>query len=147
MRINLSRSAVRLEGQQQISVIDGKGARIVCRTGSVWITQHRDAADVLLAAGESFTLDRNGVAVIQALSSAKIVLDAQCRNGQAAVARNINLTALAVLGFGRRLRAAARPRRPRPTMERSGLGIALAMLGFARRREAPRHPGTSLSFT
>ena len=146
MKINLSRSAVRLEGQQHISIVDGRGARIACRSGSVWITQDRDAADVLLAAGESFTLDRNGVAVIQALSTAEIVLDAQCRDGKT-VARSINLTALAVLGFARRLRSAARPRRPLPTMESSGRGTALAMSGFAHRHDAPRRRDASLSFS
>lgn len=147
MEINLSHSAVRLEDQQQISVIDGKGARIACRAGRVWITQDRDAADVLLAAGQFFTLDRNGIAVIQALSSAEIVLDAQCPSRQPTAVRNINLTALAVLGFARRLRASARSPGPLPTMETRRQRTALAMPGAARRRHDAHHPDPALSFT
>ena len=136
MKISVNHSRVQLRNQEQISVIDGKGARIACREGSVWITQHRDAVDVLLSAGEAFTLERNGVSIIQAMSESIVVVDAPDRQVQAAASRPRNLTAQAVLGFARRLRATSRSNRPLPVMERGSLRAALAVLGLPRHGHA-----------
>jgi hypothetical protein len=38
--------------------------------GALWITQERDAKDVYLARGESFRLDRDGIAVLSACGHA-----------------------------------------------------------------------------
>lgn len=84
MNISVSHSRLRLKDQQQISVIDGKGARIACREGRIWITQHRDAVDVLLFAGEGFTLDRNGVSIVQALADSIVAVDAPLRQAHPA---------------------------------------------------------------
>src|SRR5580765_1172646 len=102
MDIRLDRTAVKLNERETISVVDGKGARIAVVDGSVWITQEHDPRDVMLRPGESFTLDRNGTAVIEALADAEVALDAPSGCLQQVQARDRNLTSLAILGYARR---------------------------------------------
>ena len=45
---------------------DAAGCTVMCCAGVVWITQENDLRDIFLAAGESFTFDRRGLAVIRA---------------------------------------------------------------------------------
>jgi hypothetical protein len=51
-------------------ILDGEGLILLCLKGAVWVTQEDDARDIILTAGESFTLDRKGLAVLYALSAA-----------------------------------------------------------------------------
>ena len=44
-----------------------QGTVVEVSQGEVWITQHRDHTDYLIAAGEVFVLDGKGAAVISAL--------------------------------------------------------------------------------
>jgi len=53
-------------------IVDGEGLILLCLEGTVWLTQEDDRRDIILAAGESFTLDRKGLAVLYALSAACI---------------------------------------------------------------------------
>lgn len=50
------------------------GLRIESRRGSVWITQDGDPRDVVIAAGESHALDREGPVYLQALDAACVLL-------------------------------------------------------------------------
>ena len=45
---------------------DAAGYTVQCCAGTVWITQENDARDIYLSAGESFTFDRPGTALISA---------------------------------------------------------------------------------
>jgi hypothetical protein len=49
------------------------GHRVACQRGMVWLTQDRDPLDRVLCAGESFTLDRPGIVLINALAHDAIV--------------------------------------------------------------------------
>ena len=53
---------------------NGKGAEVFCLKGTVWLTQEGDPRDVILGAGQSFLLDRKGVAVAYALKDAAIAV-------------------------------------------------------------------------
>jgi hypothetical protein len=57
-----------------ISLHDRAGDRIECVAGVLWITQDRDPRDIVLRAGESFRLDRNGRTVVFALADARFAL-------------------------------------------------------------------------
>jgi len=50
----------------QLRIVDGRGLLIHVWRGSLWITQERDRRDIVLEAGDSFRLDRNGVALVKA---------------------------------------------------------------------------------
>ena len=60
-----ARSIHRIEG--------GKGLQITAVQGVVWVTQADDARDIVLSRGQSFILDRQGLAVVYALKDAAIV--------------------------------------------------------------------------
>lgn len=68
-----------LEHRQNMSLVQALGTRLTCVSGCLWVTQYRDTRDIVLAAGESFVLDRPGVAVIQAIRPSSLVIrDAGC---------------------------------------------------------------------
>jgi len=59
-----------------IGIRNGRGALVFVESGTAWITQEDDRRDVMVAAGESFRLDRNGVALVQPYRAATITLSA-----------------------------------------------------------------------
>lgn len=76
MQIQLHDSNLQLARHGHIQVIDGRGASVRCLQGSLWLTQDGDPNDVVLTAGESFTLDRDGLAIIYATADATVSLSA-----------------------------------------------------------------------
>lgn len=55
---------------------NGKGVRVSCVRGAIWITQARDPRDMILASGQSVVLDRAGLAVVYAFKEAIITVGA-----------------------------------------------------------------------
>ncbi|CAN0437718.1 unnamed protein product, partial [Phaeothamnion confervicola] len=47
---------------------DAAGTRIACADGTLWITQYADTRDIVLRAGDSFVVDRDGKVVVSAVS-------------------------------------------------------------------------------
>jgi Protein of unknown function (DUF2917) len=60
-------SLLRVEG-------NSRGTKILCRFGSCWITQERDLKDYLLGNKGDFTINRDGLVVVQALTDTEIVV-------------------------------------------------------------------------
>jgi hypothetical protein len=52
----------------------GKGLQITAINGVVWLTQANDDRDIILSRGQSFILDRKGLAVVYALKEAAILV-------------------------------------------------------------------------
>jgi hypothetical protein len=52
---------------QLAELADGAGTLIVAERGALWITQASDSRDIILEAGDSFVLDRDGRALITTL--------------------------------------------------------------------------------
>lgn len=50
----------------------GAGKTVTARTGAVWITEEGRLDDVVLRPGESFTLGRRGLALVEAFSDASV---------------------------------------------------------------------------
>jgi hypothetical protein len=63
-----------LPGGQVLRVTDGRGHGIAVFEGVVWITQADDERDVFLLPGETFHFDRDGIAVVEALSDARVAV-------------------------------------------------------------------------
>ncbi len=59
-------STLALSAGETTPLRDARGVRIECLRGSLWITQHGDRRDIMLSRGSSFTLDRDGVALVHA---------------------------------------------------------------------------------
>ncbi len=58
-----------IEPGHSISIVDGEGTEVQGLEGAVWITQADDLRDIVLLAGETFTLDRPGLALLVALET------------------------------------------------------------------------------
>lgn len=57
-------SSIRLNTGELLDIDDGEGFTVECLEGSVWVTQSNDPRDIVLNAGQSFVLDRPGLALI-----------------------------------------------------------------------------------
>lgn len=65
MRIDLQRGKF-------LRVRQGAGSTVTAHAGSVWITEQDNPHDVVLRPGQSFTLARKGLALVEAFSDASI---------------------------------------------------------------------------
>jgi len=70
----LIEGALPLARNEQLRIVDGRDLLIHVWRGSVWITQERDQRDVVLEAGQSFRLDRNGTAFVKCWDDAVLAL-------------------------------------------------------------------------
>jgi hypothetical protein len=61
-------SSVRLNTGELLDINDGEGFAVECLEGAVWITQSNDPRDIVLKAGQSFVLDKPGLALVCAAS-------------------------------------------------------------------------------
>lgn len=74
MDTNLERAITKLERNALLRFPDGQGKCVAVFDGHVWITQESDTRDVVLGPGDSFGLDRRGLAIVQALDDAKVLV-------------------------------------------------------------------------
>ena len=72
-------TTTRLPRDQSLALRQRQDHQVECLAGSLWITQDGDPRDILLAAGECFTLDRRGVALVTAMHDARLRLNAPAR--------------------------------------------------------------------
>jgi hypothetical protein len=55
-----------LKPREILDIRDGEGLLVTCVRGVLWITQSNDTDDIVVGAGESFALDRPGLAIVSA---------------------------------------------------------------------------------
>lgn len=79
------RLSMRLHAEQVLRLNDAAGWTVACLRGSLWITQETDNRDVFLDAGDSFTLDRAGLALILATRNAAVIVRPPTGRGRQAV--------------------------------------------------------------
>ena len=72
--IGADRFSMQLGAGQEFRLHDAAGWTVACRSGSVWITQEADTRDVFLDAGDSFILDRAGLALILARQDSALAI-------------------------------------------------------------------------
>jgi hypothetical protein len=65
-----------LQRGRVVHVREGRGTTVTAWTGVVWITEQDSRRDVILTPGQSFTLERPGLALVQAFRDASISVDA-----------------------------------------------------------------------
>ena len=65
--------SIRLNTGELLDINDGEGFKVECVEGSVWITQSNDPRDIVLNAGQSFVLDRSGLALVCAAAGPAVV--------------------------------------------------------------------------
>jgi DUF2917 family protein len=64
---------VRLDTGELLDINDGEGFTVECLEGAVWVTQSNDPRDIVLDAGESFVLDKPGLALVCAAAGPAVV--------------------------------------------------------------------------
>jgi hypothetical protein len=74
--MNSKRIVVELERGGLLPLHDGAGATVVCLEGDLWITQEHDGHDIVLRPGDSLRLCCDGRSVVQALSAARVAVEA-----------------------------------------------------------------------
>jgi hypothetical protein len=74
MDSTFAHSLVQLDAEQLYTVESARGRGVVVFDGKVWITQQGDPKDHIVSGGESFTFDHPGLALIEALEPARLVM-------------------------------------------------------------------------
>ena len=95
MKVEIENAAIELEPARSLRLKGAAGVRIVCRSGTVWVTQEGVLRDDFLRPGEALTLRSRGVTLAQAMGRALISIEARPRIAGAATA---TLSALPVAG-------------------------------------------------
>jgi hypothetical protein len=75
MNAGFDQASLDMGARQTVRLYDAAGASIRVVAGAVWVTQDRDARDVVLQPGEQFTLDRPGLSVLEALEPSRVVVE------------------------------------------------------------------------
>ena len=70
----LIEGAMPLLRNEQLRIEDGRDLLVHVWQGSLWITQEGDRRDILLQAGQSFRLDRDGTALVKCWDDAVLAL-------------------------------------------------------------------------
>ena len=68
------RTPIGISGGSLLRLVDARGMQVQVERGVLWITQEGDAKDVLVRGGESFRLDRDGVALLSACGATALTL-------------------------------------------------------------------------
>ncbi len=95
MKVEFENAAIELKPAQLLRLKGAAGVRIVCRSGTVWVTQEGVLRDDFLRPGEALTLHSRGGTLAQAVGRALLSIEARPRIGGAAVA---TLSAVPIAG-------------------------------------------------
>ena len=91
MMLSFESASFMLRGDgEPLSIWNARGHRLIVRDGTVWLTQSGDRRDIVLEAGDLFTIDRDGQTVVSTLGrDATVVIErrqaAQAKTPQPAV--------------------------------------------------------------
>jgi hypothetical protein len=73
--ISDTRSEIDLKNRELLKLVFGQpGACVRCITGVLWLTQESDLHDHLLIAGQSFTIEQQGIVLVQGLPCGKALV-------------------------------------------------------------------------
>ena len=68
---------VRLDPRRGLALQNAAGMEITCLSGCLWLTMEGDSRDIMLAAGDAFTIERNGLTLISSPAPSLVNLRAQ----------------------------------------------------------------------
>jgi len=69
-----------LESGEYVKLDGARGTTLRVTRGTLWLTQERDTRDIVLSAGDVFTIDRGGLTLIEAQRSATVCVLARHMN-------------------------------------------------------------------
>jgi quercetin dioxygenase-like cupin family protein len=76
MDIGIRQAVIELEAQAVLPLHEASGTRVTCLEGVLWITQDNDRNDIILEAGQSFTIGAGADALVQALRASRMAVAA-----------------------------------------------------------------------
>ena len=84
----------KIDPRRGLTLSDAAGREVTCLTGTVWLTMEGDPRDVVLEAGASFVIDRDGLTILaaQAPSEVTVSVPNQPRGWRAWIADYFNRT-------------------------------------------------------
>jgi quercetin dioxygenase-like cupin family protein len=95
--------------------LDGaRGTRLQVTRGTLWITLERDLRDIVLKAGDAFTIDRGGVTLVEAQGEATVCVGAHHVNERHAGVASPSLASRISAWLGTTILNAERHRRRAP---------------------------------
>jgi len=105
MMMTFNEANFEVRREQVLSLRDAAGARLRCTRGSLWLTQEGGGQDIVLAPGECFTIERDGLTLVSALKEGSVLI-------VSAPARNVRNFGVWMLRWLRRMNLAALRRHP-----------------------------------
>lgn len=96
-------SSIELPTASHVSLDNARGTPIRITRGTVWITQERSFADIILHAGDAWTVERNGRTIIQAQDDACLCLPQPRLSGWSALQQQVSHRGRAARAFMRRV--------------------------------------------
>jgi hypothetical protein len=74
MEPTMNHRLIQLSRGEVIERPDARGTTLRIGRGSLWVTQERDRRDVVLTAGDAWTVERDGLTVAEARGDASLLL-------------------------------------------------------------------------
>ena|SRR5215510_1944619 len=81
MKIDFGPSSFNLPAEGVVLLREARGARVVCLSGALWLTQEGHADDVVLQPGETLRITRGGLTLVTALRSSELRVIEPCKSG------------------------------------------------------------------
>lgn len=74
MMISFNEASMEVRRKQVLLLRDAAGARLRCTRGSLWLTQDGGGQDIVLAPGDCFTVERDGLTLVSALKDGSVLI-------------------------------------------------------------------------
>lgn len=65
-------AVIHLSENGLLELRDAKGTRVQCHRGTLWITQDKDGNDVIVKAGKTFEIERQGLTLVSSRDGAAL---------------------------------------------------------------------------
>lgn len=72
MKIEFGPAELDLVPNHPLRLLDAFGLLITCTSGMIWITLDGEADDIFLSAGEQYSVQRNGLTLVESIDQGKI---------------------------------------------------------------------------
>jgi len=69
------RKTLALDRHKLLRIYDGEGMRLTPASGVVWITEEESANDTILLPGDSYQLEKPGLALVHAHRAARVMME------------------------------------------------------------------------
>jgi hypothetical protein len=82
MKIEFGPSSFNLPAEGVVLLHEARGARVLCLSGALWLTQEGRQDDTILQPGESLRITRGGLTLMTALRSSEVRVIEPCKSGR-----------------------------------------------------------------